>query len=57
MKVIIYNLNSCKRYIAKRESDCKDETDKSVFREAMRSKQIVIMGKVIGDPIATKGGA
>jgi hypothetical protein len=57
MRVKIHDLNTWQSYMAEREADCKDATDRSVFREVRRLGDVVTMGKVIGEPLQGKARA
>lgn len=43
-------------YIARSQADCKDATDLSVYREVLRSADVITMGKIIGEPLSTWPG-
>ena len=49
--VIIHELMDFTLYIATCESDCKDDTDKSVYRSVLYHGDVITMGKIIGEPV------
>jgi len=61
MQIMISDFGLNRRYIATKESDCKDQTDLEVFKLVCFHQDVITMGKVIGhivqNPIQAKDDA
>lgn len=51
MKVKIHDIEKGTSYIATKEADCKDATDRSIYQEVVRFNDVITMGKFIGEPL------
>lgn len=51
-KVQIHDCVTGENYMATCEKDCKDETDRSAYKEAVRLNDVITMGKTIAWPSA-----
>ncbi len=51
MKVEIHSIIDQTFYVANSVESCKDNTDKSIFEEVVKSNDVVTMGMYIGKPI------
>lgn len=51
MKVEITDLRNFTLYYPAREEDCRDETDREVYRLCLEHGDTILMGCVIGKPI------
>ena len=51
MKVIIHDVSKNGYYLASRLADCRDETDKQVYKLVNETFDVITMGCIIGEPL------